>query len=357
MPILISMILVASTLATAQPRFGLDRDPFCVVSELAEGNLRVLLPGDPAYPPCAWSGEAAFGLEIGRCYTQYSWWNGPRTHNLEKAAAAVDGVVLRPGETFSFNQSVGPRTEETGFREAKVIAHYGYTDGVGGGICQVASTLYGAAFFAGLEEVERNQHRFRVAYTRMGLDATVDYGKKDLKLRNPFPFPVRLELGRTGKGELMARVSGAMELVKTRYRYKLEEVTSSDRVRFKKVEVVKDPLVYYGRPGIVLERLVSRKSTFGRKKWRRTKLGKDQYQASPWELEVTEYPGGKKRLNGVSQKQIAGLLEGTKYKVADAMYRDLDEKDSKWLRPDYVSGKRLRRFERFTQPASVADSD
>ena len=357
MPILFSMILVASTLAAAQPRFGLDRDPLCVLSELGEGNLRVLLPGDPARPPCAWSGEAAFSLELGRCYTQYSWWNGARSHNLEKAAIAIDGVVLRPGETFSFNDRVGPRTEETGYREAKVIAHYGYADGVGGGICQVASTLYGAALFAGLEELERNQHRFRVAYTRMGLDATVDFGKKDLKLRNPFPFPVRLELGRTGKGELMARVSGPMELVKTRFRYKLEEVTNSDRVRFKKVDVVEDGLVYYGRPGIVLERLMTRKSVFGRQKWRRTKLGKDQYQASPWELEVTEYPNGKKRLRGVSQKQIAGLLEGTKYKVADAMYDDLGEKDSKWLRPDYVSGKRLRQFERFTRPASVAVSD
>lgn len=356
MPILISMILVASTLATAQPRFGLDRDPVCVVTELAAGNLRVLLPGDPVEPPCAWTGEAAFAEELGRCYTQYSWWNGARTHNLEKAARAIDGVILRPGESFSFNDRVGPRTEETGYREAKVIAHYGYTDGVGGGICQVASTLYGAALFAGMEEVERNQHRFRVAYTRLGLDATVDYGKKDLKLRNPFPYPVRLELGRTGKGELLARVSGPMEIVQTRFRYRLEEVVDSDRVRFKKVPAVKDVLVYYGRPGITLERLKTQRTAFHRK-WRRTKLGKDEYQASPWELEVVEYPGGKKRLRGATKKQIAGLLEGTKYKVADAMYRDLEEKDSKWLRPDYVSGKRLRSFERFNQPASVADSD
>lgn len=356
MPILISMILIASTLAAAEPRFGLDRDPACVFSEVAGGNLRVLLPGDPLRPPCAWSGEAAFALELGRCYTRYSWWNGDRSHNLEMAARRIDGVVLRPGESFSFNQRVGERTEETGYREAKVIADYGYTDGVGGGICQVASTLYGAAFFAGLEEVERHQHRFRVGYTRLGLDATVDYGKKDLKLRNPFPFPVRLELGRTGKGELMARVSGPLELVKTRYRYKLEEVVDSDRVRFKKVDQPKDVLVYYGRPGITLERLKTQRTVFHRK-WRRTKLEKDQYKPSPWELEVAEYPGGKKTLRGATKKQIAGLLKGTKYKVADAMYGDLGEKDSKWLRPDYVSGKRLRQFERFTPAAAVARSD
>ncbi|MFH1529295.1 MAG: VanW family protein [Pseudomonadota bacterium] len=356
MPILISMILIASTLAAAEPRFGLDRDPVCVASALAEGNLRVLLPGDPMSPPCAWSGEAAFALELGRCHTRYSWWNGARSHNLEKAARAIDGVVLRPGETFSFNRRVGERTEATGYREAKVIAHYGYADGVGGGICQVASTLYGAALFAGLEEVERSPHRFRVAYTRLGLDATVDYDKKDLKLRNPFPFPVRLELGRTGKGELMARVSGPMELVVTRYRYKLEEVTDSDRVRFKKVAAPKDVLVYYGRPGITLERLKSQRTVF-QQEWSRSKLGKDQYQASPWELEVAVYPGGKKTLRGATKKQIAGLLKGTKYKVADAMYQDLEEKDSKWLRPDYVSGKRLRQFERFNQPAAVAASD
>ncbi len=355
MALLISMILVASTLAAAEPRFGLDRDPVCVVSALAEGNLLVLLPGNPANPPCAWTGAAAFALELGRCYTRYSWWNGARTHNLEKAARIIDGVVLRPGEVFSFNRLVGPRTVETGYREAKIIVNYGYTDGIGGGICQVASNLYGAAVFAGFKEVERVQHRFRVGYTRLGLDATVDYGKKDLKLMNPYPFPVRLELGRTGKGELMARVTGPMELIKTRYRFKLEEVVPSDRVRFKKVPAVKDVVEYFGRPGITLERLVSKKSVFS-KKWRRTKLRKDQYQPSPWEIRVTEYPGGKKRLRGASKRQIAKLLKGTKYKIEDAMYKDLGEKDSKWLRPDYVSGKRLRQFERFNAPAAVAAS-
>jgi hypothetical protein len=357
MPILISLILVASTLAAAEPRFGLDRDPACVISELAEGNLLVLMPGDPMSPPCVWSGDAAVALELGRCFTRYSWWNGDRSHNLERAAKAIDGFVLRPGEVFSFNDVVGKRTLDTGYREAKVIAHYGYTDGVGGGICQVASTLYGAAFFAGLEAPERNQHRFRVGYTRLGLDATVDYGKKDLKLLNPYPFPVRFELGRTGKGELMARVSGPMALMETRFRYKLEEVVPSDRVRFTKVPEVKDVLVYYGRPGITVERLKTRKSVFGRKKWRRKKLEKDQYKPSPWELQVTEYPAGKKRMRGVSEKRIAGFLKGTEYKVKDAMYDDLDEKDSSWIRRDYVSRKRLRRFERFNNPASVADAD
>jgi len=352
MSVLVSMILVASTLAAAEPRFGLDRDPACVVSELAAGNLRVLLPGDPVRPPCAWSGEAAFANELGRCYTLYSWWNGSRSHNLEKAARAVDGLVLWPGETFSFNDRVGPRTEEADYREAKVIAHYGYTDGVGGGICQVASTLYGAAFFAGLHEVERNQHRFRVAYTRLGLDATVDYGKKDLRIRNPFPFPVRFELGRIDKGELMVRVSGPMELVKTRYRYKLVEVQPSDRVRFKKVAEVKDVLEYYGRPGVTLERQKTQKSVF-RDGWRRTGLRKDKYEASPWEIRVTDYPEGEKHLRGVTKKQIAALLKGSKYKVADAMYDDLDKEDGDWLRSDYVSRNRLPRFERFNKPVAL----
>ncbi|MBM4372173.1 MAG: VanW family protein [Deltaproteobacteria bacterium] len=353
MAVLMSMILLAGAVAAGQPRFGLDRDPLCVVSALAGGDLLVLLPGSPETPPCGWRGVRAFAAELGRCQTMYSWWNEERTHNLERAARAVDGVVLAPGETFSFNGRVGPRTAEAGFVEAKVIVSEGYVDGVGGGVCQVASTLYAAGLFAGLDLVERHPHRFRVGYARLGLDATVDFGKKDLRLRNPYPWPVRLEMGRTGPGELLARVTGPLSLVESRFRYRIGEVVPSDRVNFKKVDRVRDPVEFYGRPAISIERFLLRASVFN-DGWSRRKLRKDAYESSPWEIRVTEYPGGQARLRGASPSRIARLLEGSRYRVEDALFKDLGTSDSRWLRQDRVPPKRLERFERFNAPASVA---
>jgi hypothetical protein len=97
-----------------------------------------------------------------------------------------------PGETFDFNQVVGPRTELSGFRVAPVIAQGELVDGIGGGTCQVAGTLHAAAFFAGLEVEERRPHTRPSFYIKMGLDAAVAYPTVTLKLSNPYPFPVVL---------------------------------------------------------------------------------------------------------------------------------------------------------------------
>ena len=91
---------------------------------------------------------------------------------------------MRPGETFSFNESVGPRTKAAGFDEAPVIRDGVLTPGVGGGICQVSTTLFNAAFFAGLPVVERRPHSFYIDHYPVGRDATVSYGAVDFKFRN-----------------------------------------------------------------------------------------------------------------------------------------------------------------------------
>ena len=115
-----------------------------------------------------------------------------RRHNVALAAAAVDGRILAPGEVFSYNRVVGPRTEETGYRTAPVIVHGKLVPGTGGGACQLSSTLYQAALLAGLEIVARSHHSHPVAYTKAGLDATVVYGAMDLKFRNNTQHPVAL---------------------------------------------------------------------------------------------------------------------------------------------------------------------
>ena len=113
-----------------------------------------------------------------------------RTHNIELCMAAFNGHVLQPGESFSFNEVVGPRTEETGYKEATVILRGEYVDDFGGGICQPSTTLYHAVVKADLEVVERNHHSIPSTYVPVGQDATVDYGLYDFVFRNNSEHPV-----------------------------------------------------------------------------------------------------------------------------------------------------------------------
>jgi vancomycin resistance protein YoaR len=107
-----------------------------------------------------------------------------RTHNIRLVSAAIDGVILRPQEVFSFNRIVGPRTKSRGYRDATVIVNSQKSIDVGGGICQVSSTLYNAALLANLEIIERQPHSVPVTYISPGRDATVSYDFLDLRFAN-----------------------------------------------------------------------------------------------------------------------------------------------------------------------------
>lgn len=115
-----------------------------------------------------------------------------RTYNLRLAASKLDGHVLLPGETFDFNEVVGPRDETNGYRIATVIAEGELVDGIGGGTCQISGTLHGAVFFSGLEILERVPHTRPSSYIKMGLDATVVYPTINFRFKNDFDFPVVL---------------------------------------------------------------------------------------------------------------------------------------------------------------------
>ena len=131
-----------------------------------------------------------------------------RARNVEVAASRINGVVLYPGDVVSFNAVVGARSEENGFHKAGEIFKGEMIEGVGGGTCQVASTFYAAAFFGGLDVVERLPHSRPSAYIPLGLDATVVYPSVDLKLKNPHPFPIVVHAfidGNKVKVELLGR--------------------------------------------------------------------------------------------------------------------------------------------------------
>ncbi|MCA9692334.1 MAG: VanW family protein, partial [Myxococcales bacterium] len=133
------------------------------------------------------------------------------------------GHVLMPGEEFSFNDVVGDRSYEAGFRYAPGITQGELVDVVGGGICQVSSTLFGAAFFAGLEIVHARPHSRPSSYVDMGLDSTVVYPTVDMKLKNPHPFPVVLHVA-VSAGEIKVEVLGARRDFKVAFEREIVEV-------------------------------------------------------------------------------------------------------------------------------------
>ena len=117
-----------------------------------------------------------------------------RTNNLKLACAAIDGTIVMPGETFSFNKVVGVRTEEKGYKEAIAYVNGGESKPeVGGGICQVASTIYYAVLQADLKTLEREPHMFLVDYVPYGMDATIYWGYLDYKFENNSPYPLKVE--------------------------------------------------------------------------------------------------------------------------------------------------------------------
>lgn len=107
-----------------------------------------------------------------------------RTSNIHTAVKALQCYLVAPGEVFSFNDAVGPRTADTGYKEAKIIVANDFVYGIGGGVCQVSTTLYNTVVRAGLEIVERSSHSLVIPYVKPGFDAAVSYGYKDLKFRN-----------------------------------------------------------------------------------------------------------------------------------------------------------------------------
>lgn len=138
-------------------------------------------------------GTEAFPYQVSEFTTKYDASNKNRSTNLRIAAEKINGLVLMPGEEFSFNRTVGKRTVEEGYKDAKIYADGGVVDGLAGGICQISSTLYNAALLANLEIVERRNHTFTTSYVPAGKDATVVYGVTDFRFKNTRQYPIKLE--------------------------------------------------------------------------------------------------------------------------------------------------------------------
>ena len=136
--------------------------------------------------------DAYFQDVLGHCETPHGD-NENRNGNLRKACGMLDGLVLKPGQELSYNETLGPRTKELGWLPAPAYSGTKLVDSPGGGICQVSSTLYLASVYSELTIVERRNHGYPVSYIPLGMDATVSWGFTDLKIRNDSPMPVKIQ--------------------------------------------------------------------------------------------------------------------------------------------------------------------
>lgn len=139
--------------------------------------------------------------------TYYNGGQAARTTNVRLASNACDGVILNPGEEFSYNDVVGERTAARGYRSAIIFQEGQEVNGLGGGVCQPSSTLYMAVLRADLDVTERHYHQFQVSYTPISQDATVAYGSKDFKFVNDTEYPVKIVVS-MGGGSLTFSIVG-----------------------------------------------------------------------------------------------------------------------------------------------------
>ena len=187
--------------------------------------------------------------------TSYQYSTEERKFNIALCAKYMGGVTLFDGEVFSFNQAVGERTSERGFKSAKIIENGKFTDGIGGGVCQVSSTLYNSALLAGLDVVERHPHSMLVSYVEPSFDAMVSSDYADLKIANRTGGFIFI-IPRATADSISVEVFGQ----KTDYSYKrvstVKEKTEPEeieRIESDEVEAGKEIIAVYPKQGAITE--------------------------------------------------------------------------------------------------------
>ena len=166
----------------------------------AEVKEEYTIPLKTLYPSVTTSmiGTEAFPDQLASYSTNYNTRDSDRTTNLRLAASKVNGTVLMPGETFSYNKVVGQRTIAAGYKEAPIYVNGQVVDGLGGGICQISSTIYNAVIYANLDIVTRSNHQFVPSYVTASRDATVVYGSTDFQFKNNRKYPIKITCSVSG---------------------------------------------------------------------------------------------------------------------------------------------------------------
>lgn len=183
-----------------QPGFNIDKNELSAA--LKDGKtvftVKIAETLAPEVTAKSLQGKKMFGEVLSSLSSNYNAGDVNRSKNIAIAASKINGYIMQPGDVFSYNAVVGARTYANGFKDAGVYTANGVESGVGGGICQVSSTLYGAQLMADLKTVTRTNHSYTVSYLPAGQDATVSYGSIDYKFKNSLDFPVKIECSASG---------------------------------------------------------------------------------------------------------------------------------------------------------------
>ncbi|MCX8007133.1 MAG: VanW family protein [Coriobacteriia bacterium] len=177
------------TIVPSEDGLALDAEAFATMAlqTLTGSGERVVdLPMRRVEPQITTSEAQKMGIKerISTYTTDYSPSNKPRVNNIHLLADALDGTLIPPGGVFSFNETIGPRTAEKGYQEANAIVNGKLVPQLGGGVCQVGTTIFNTVFFSGLPVVERHNHSLYISHYPKGRDATVSWGGPDFKFRN-----------------------------------------------------------------------------------------------------------------------------------------------------------------------------
>ncbi|MBS1118648.1 MAG: VanW family protein [Deltaproteobacteria bacterium] len=193
-PINAYLDLEARKISDDQSGLGLDAwgslPRLAIAARTGAGSVELATVAVPAEITKTGLGIDDISHVMGHYSTRFPVTDRDRNFNLKLAASKLDGVVLKPNEEWSFNGTVGERAEKEGYKIAHVITAGEMVDGLAGGTCQISTTLFGAAFFAGISIVDTTNHSRPSAYTPLGFDATVVWPNTDLKLKNPYEFPI-----------------------------------------------------------------------------------------------------------------------------------------------------------------------
>ena len=196
--------------------YALDRDQFEIQFKemfYSDRDGSVTAPLETVYPRISEELlKTISSVELGSYTTYYKTHHQERTTNIQLSSESINSTVVFPGETFSFNDVVGERTEEKGYMKAPVIVEGEFTEDIGGGICQVSSTLFNAVDLDGIQIEERYAHSREVPYVPPGRDATVSWWGPDFVFKNMYNEPVLIRSkAKDGKVTVSVHTSDSAE--------------------------------------------------------------------------------------------------------------------------------------------------
>ena len=193
-------------------KVGVEADETVIEGNLSKGEKNFSVPLKLVKPKVYTDdlGDDTFPTLLYKFSTSYNEGDVGRSTNVKIATDKINGQILNTGDIFSFNKVVGQRSYENGFKDANVYMADQVVKDVGGGICQVSSTLYAAVLYTDLKIVERRNHNFTVAYAKPGVDATVSYGSIDFKFQNNRTAPIKIKASATG-GQMTVSIFGTKE--------------------------------------------------------------------------------------------------------------------------------------------------